>query len=635
MNIFGEVKPVSAFIENIIQKKGTLIMVNGAANTGTKGGKGNFMKNLTISRKLILGFGIVLFLLILSIVLSIFSITKVVDQLNSYGQYTVPNTNYTWTMRNSMTSLQMHLLRALEARGADVLKSELDQVVQSEADVYQALDDFTKNQRGADNSIQLEKINALLQEASPLRTKFVDLLGSPLGGKALAQDLFGNEYKPLLDEVDGVLAELNQAEGKAADAQRTLGENAANLSWVMLITVALVSVLITVIVAFAIRKSILNPVKEIDSVYAEMAKGNLKAQVTYDSRDEMGSMARNIRKTNDTLGSYIRDITENLTQMSQRDMRVNVTLDYIGDFAAIKQAMQNMASELNHTLLTINTAAEQVSTGSTQVASGAQALATGSTEQASSVEELSLSITKIAEQAAENSSNVKVATQYVEETGTNVKDGSEHMKQLTEAMANIGSASNQIANITKVIEDIAFQTNILALNAAIEAARAGNAGKGFAVVADEVRNLAAKSAEAAKQTADLIHRSVATVAEGTQITAQTAQILQNVEEKANLVNESIVKIHQASSEQAVAIEQIKQGLTQVSSVVQTNAATAEENSATSEEMSAQAATLREEVGKFKLDDGYEKDSISSIPLLKEPTEIKKSVLKAASSLGKY
>jgi methyl-accepting chemotaxis protein len=128
---------------------------------------------------------------------------------------------------------------------------------------------------------------------------------------------------------------------------------------------------------------------------------------------------------------------------------------------------------------------------------------------------------------------------------------------------------------------------------------------------------------------------VATVAEGTQITAQTAQILKSVEEKANLVNESIVKIHQSSSDQAVAIEQIKQGLTQVSTIVQTNAATAEENSATSEEMSAQAATLRQEVGKFKLDTGYEKDSISSISLLKEPSEEHKPGLKAASGLGKY
>jgi methyl-accepting chemotaxis protein len=221
----------------------------------------------------------------------------------------------------------------------------------------------------------------------------------------------------------------------------------------------------------------------------------------------------------------------------------------------------------------------------------------------------------------------------VQQASTGAKAGNEHMKQLTEAMANIGSASSQITVITKVIEDIAFQTNILALNAAIEAARAGNAGKGFAVVADEVRNLAAKSAEAAKQTAELIHKSSDTVAEGTQIAQKTAAILHDVEEKARKANESIVKIEQASVEQAAAIEQIQQGLNQVSDVVQTNAATAEENSATSEEMSAQAATLREEVGKFKLTSSHERNPGMSISLKDDFASNKTKAAK--SSYGKY
>ena len=208
------------------------------------------------------------------------------------------------------------------------------------------------------------------------------------------------------------------------------------------------------------------------------------------------------------------------------------------------------------------------------------------------------------------------------------------MQQLMESMANIGSASNQITSITKVIEDIAFQTNILALNAAIEAARAGGAGKGFAVVADEVRNLAAKSAEAARQTAELLKRSAATVSEGTQIAQKTAQILLSAQERDNLVNDSILHIEQASFTQAAAIDQIMRELNQVSSVVQTNAATAEENSATSEEMSAQAGALREEVGKFKLDTGHQPDSFAPISLTKEHTS-NKAVLKTASNYAKY
>jgi methyl-accepting chemotaxis protein len=192
------------------------------------------------------------------------------------------------------------------------------------------------------------------------------------------------------------------------------------------------------------------------------------------------------------------------------------------------------------------------------------------------------------------------------------------MAQLTQAMEEIGSSSNQIANITKVIEDIAFQTNILALNAAIEAARAGSAGKGSAVVADEVRNLAAKSGEAAKQTVELIQHSVDTVSKGSQITTETAKVLKEVGTSAREVMEAMIKVEAASSEQADAIEQIKMGLSQVSSVVQTNAATAEENSATSEEMSAQAATLRHEVAKFKLDTGHGGKEVETISLVAGP-----------------
>jgi methyl-accepting chemotaxis protein len=375
--------------------------------------------------------------------------------------------------------------------------------------------------------------------------------------------------------------------------------------------------------------------KDIIRVAEGMERGELNANVLVTSRDEFGHLAQVFQKTTNVLQTYVGEISSILLKIAKGDLHVTIENDYVGDFAPIKAALLDISSSLNTTLISINTAAEQVSIGASQVANGAQALAAGSTEQASSVEELNVSITKIAEQSAENSSNVKLATKYVEQASANVRDGSECMKQLTGAMANIGSSSNQIANITNVIEDIAFQTNILALNATIEAARAGNAGKGFAVVADEVRNLAAKSAEAAKQTADLIQRSAATVKEGTQITVKTAQILNDIENKESLVNESIQKVLQSSTEQAAAIEQVKQGLGQVSSVVQTNAATAEENSATSEEMSAQAAALRQEVGKFKLNTSYETGLPMSLSLHDDIVLPNRLDSKSKSAYGKY
>ena len=412
--------------------------------------------------------------------------------------------------------------------------------------------------------------------------------------------------------------------------------NALQRSTVVQSIAIVLAVMLVIVVAllFFINKAIVRPIATMSNVAGELAKGKLDHEITHTSGDELGVLAASLKSMVASLKSYIGDITDKLGKMSKGDMRIVIDQEYIGDFAVIREAMEGIAQSLNGTLRTIDTAAEQVSTGASQVASGAQALAAGSTEQASSVEELSNTVARIAEQAVTNSENVKAATRYVEEAVYNVKDGSTHMVKLTAAMDNIGSASSQITTITKTIEDIAFQTNILALNAAIEAARAGSAGKGFAVVADEVRNLAAKSAEAAKRTAELIQYATATVAEGREISAQTAVILASVEEKAGLVNESIVKIDHASVEQAAAIDQVKLGLNQVSSVVQTNAATAEENSATSEEMSAQAATLREEVGKFKLDTSYGENGSFSISLLKEHG-VSKNNGKASSGFGKY
>ena len=377
--------------------------------------------------------------------------------------------------------------------------------------------------------------------------------------------------------------------------------NSTASSIAIVLAIAILLTILAVYVIHYLKKNVLY----ITGISKRIAQGELQLSMDEKTftKDEIGQLSQAMGQILYRLGeyhNYLLEITSVLGAMKQGEIAVRLDQAYEGEFAAVKTALLGISSSLSETLYNINTAAVQVSTGASQVASGAQALAAGSAEQASTIEELSASIAQIAAQASENSASVKSVTEYVEQASGFVRNGSEHMTKLNEAMADIGTASNQIANITKVIEDIAFQTNILALNAAIEAARAGNAGKGFAVVADEVRNLAAKSAEAARKTADLIGQSTRTVSDGIQIAAKTAQILKSVEEKETLVSESIIHIGQSSMEQASAIDQIKQGLTQVSSVVQTNAATAEENSATSEEMSAQAGALRDEAAKFKL-----------------------------------
>lgn len=443
-------------------------------------------------------------------------------------------------------------------------------------------------------------ISGIIEPHNTIHGRAGDIIELNKTNPAAAKELLNSVILPnvmtIISGLNGIADRCNEL---AAYSMTVSASTLQTNSIIQLIIISMVLIVSVIIALFIIRITV-KPTMKITKAAEKLAKGELNIRIDLESQNEMGKMADALNKAISIINGYIRDISDKLGQLSEGDMCISVDMDYIGDFAAIKKAIQSTVSALNNTLQTINSAAEQVSIGASQVSSGAQELAAGSAEQASSVEELNASVTEIAEQAEENSANVKVASRYIDEAGAGVNAGNDHMKQLTVAMEEIGSASNQIANITKVIEDIAFQTNILALNAAIEAARAGAAGKGFAVVADEVRSLAAKSAEAAKQTSDLIHNSVDTVSKGTQITVQTAQVLQDVGKSALKVTESFAKIEQASYEQTKAIEQIKQGIEQVSDVVQTNAATAEENSATSEEMSAQAGALREEVGRFKL-----------------------------------
>lgn len=372
-------------------------------------------------------------------------------------------------------------------------------------------------------------------------------------------------------------------------------------SLAMAVGIGLLSIIVGIGAAFLIAGPIVKPIVGLVSRVEALAEGDLHTPVPHvNSRDELEILYTSFSKTIESLKNYIGEITSILASLEKRDYTVGTQQEYQGDFAQIKDSLGGIVLSLNQVFTGIKESADQVAAGSDQVSYGAQALAAGAAEQAATVEQLNASVGEVARAAEENVANVRTAADYVAQASKGVSAGNTHMDDLTRAMGEVGASSAQIAGITKVIEDIAFQTNILALNAAIEAARAGAAGKGFAVVADEVRNLAAKSAEAARQTAELIQNSVQTVTRGAQIAAETARVLQSVGANTAKVTESFGLIERSSESQAYAVEQINQGIQQVSAVVQANAATAEESSASSEELSAQAAALQSEVDRFKL-----------------------------------
>ena len=551
------------------------------------------LKNLELSKKLILGLGIMVAISAAMMIIAIVSLHDIGGLVNRLYQ-----SPFTVSTQSIMLQKEIQNM-GREIRGMVLYEdpSYFDSVLASSGrakanlalvekrflgdqqlilDMYQSLDEIEAAGKEINRLVAGGKIEEAKNSAD------IDFRTAMKSGIETSQEIVDFALDKAL--------EFNEDAGIAL-------ENAT----VMLIVLLVVMVVLCMGVTTVLSRAVSRPISQLTDAAKKLAAGALNIEIDYYSKDEVGTLAEMFREMSGSMKAVIKDIGQQLGAMSNGDFTVAPRAEYTGDYVSIKNALINIRESLSNTLNEINLSADQVFSGSAQVSDSAQTFSEGAADQAGSIEELAAALNEISFPVRETAANMEAARRLTAKAGEQVAVSNRQMEEMLLAMGEIGAKTEQIRAINNTIEEIAFQTNILALNAAVEAAHAGESGKGFAVVAGEVRRLAGKSTDAAKRTSDLIDGTVQAVEKGRKIANITAESLHNVVESTNEVLNTVDKIDEAAQHQAGSIVQVTQEIDQISYVVQNNSATSEESAAASEELSGQAQMLKELVGRFKID----------------------------------
>ena len=467
--------------------------------------------------------------------------------------------------------------------------ANLDAIINADSDAQKGQDDYEvasaaweKYRDASDEILKLSR-EGKQQEASKLMTGEVY-----------------EDYKSFAEKLT-ILRDAFQGE---LDQAKTMANVCTVIIFIVIVAAGLAIAVVTTLIGEIITNSITEPVEQIEAAVASLRKGELSnvEMLTYESEDELGDTIRNLKEAMGILADYVSEISVEVKAIAQGDLTRNgddIT-DFLGDFSELKASLLYILKRFNSTLTEISNLAEQVSSNSSEVENASKSLADGATEQAGVIEELNATIDTVVDLAADTAKETQSASARVKASANKANEEKEKMNDLLMEMEHITEISKEIGNIITDIEDIASQTNLLSLNASIEAARAGEAGRGFAVVADQIGKLAADSAKSAVNTRDLIDKTLVEIEKGNTITRTTAdafnQIIADMESFAELAENTMEK----ANSQAESLEQIGQGIEQLSGVVQGNAASSEENTAISINLAEGAAKMHDRVNIFKL-----------------------------------
>ena len=556
-------------------------------------------KNFDIKKKNIFGFGSVVIMIIVFMLLS----TSWLKNVGKYvsGIYTGPYnlTNKIWLITGELTEFDKYMkIAALETNNTAQNESlnDADKILSELKENYQELQTVISNSGLIDDEL-IDSFNENVEGLAQEREQLYDLINT---GEIKGSN--ESKYDEYLNDATEILTQIHDSLDNGAEDFLHRSERAIIINFIFMICIGIIIVLVTIGIVKILNSILLEGIDNVMEICDNIANGKLEAECTYKSEDELGIMIEKLTNSISFLKNCIDDEVRILKTLEtgNLDVDVNEDIQYKGDFILIKESFISIINAFNVIFKNIGESSNLISVSSQEIAATTEILSEGATNQATSIEELLSNFKEVSLQANKNAKNIIDTEKIVYDTKNVVDEGSKNMDSLIEAMKNIDNSTEGILEINRVIESIASEVDLLALNAAIEAARAGDAGKGFAVVADEIRKLAEATKEAVKSTSERINEATEAAQAGQVIVDKTEKnfkiIINNLD---NAVNFTKV-IADESDNQVNSVNIMVEEVNKISEVVQNNSATAEETAAAVNELAKQGQKVDEELNKYKL-----------------------------------
>lgn len=562
-------------------------------------------KNLSLKKKLFISHGIIIAVAAVIAVLLLVGLNIVKGNVSGIFNGPLANIDSVGKVRYGITDLQRAINRILTEDSSQVGNSYVNfekTVTEDVSLITDSVQQMQNRKMNTESTALLNQLASKIDEGEKVRSKLMTQIKA--GRYSEAVELNNNTYLPIVNDIKSLSEQLGNSIDKTAVHYYTMTKYTGVGMTVAGILLLLADVVFGLRVTRKMASAIVEPVQEITEAAKIMYSGDMSIgeRITYESEDEIGQLADALRGTTKNLSDYVNEISAILQRMATGDLTEdsNEITDFLGDFASIKESFVHILKRFNSTLTNIQTSADEVEEGAGGISQSSQALAEGATDQASAIQQLDATVTSVANMATESARETQQAYDDIQKTVSDAEQEKEKMKELTDEMRRIYEISSEIGNIIVTIENIASQTNLLSLNASIEAARAGEAGKGFAVVADQIGKLAADSANSAAETKELISKTVQEIEKGNAVTETVSQSFDRVIASMNTFADVAHQINETAVNQASALEQVNQGIDQLSAAVQNTASSSEESTAISEQLSAKAEELDTLVRKFKL-----------------------------------